>query len=113
MLSLSSSPFDPTRTSAGPLFDHLVGALQQQQRHFKAKRFGGFEVDHQLVLGRCLHRKFTRAPTQLRKPLREVGESASCLGIVFIERILPKLASAEGSVPALPLRNRPSLGFVW
>jgi hypothetical protein len=25
-------------------------------------------------------------PTQLRKPLREVGEPASCLGIVFIER---------------------------
>ena len=25
-------------------------------------------------------------PTQLRKPRREVGEPASCLGIVFIER---------------------------
>jgi hypothetical protein len=40
---------------AAPLFDHLVGALLQRQRHGEAKRLGGLEVDNQFVLGRRLH----------------------------------------------------------
>ena len=38
------------------LFDHLVGAGKQGWWHGKAKRLGGLETDHQLVLGRRLHR---------------------------------------------------------
>jgi len=41
----------------GLLFDHLVGAREQRRRHVETKPFCGFEVDHQLILGRCLHRK--------------------------------------------------------
>src|SRR5262245_30626966 len=36
--------------------DHLVGAREQSCWHINSNRLGGFEVDHQLVFGRCLHR---------------------------------------------------------
>ena len=38
-------------------FDDLVGAGEQRGRHGEAERLGGLEVDHELVLGRRLHRK--------------------------------------------------------
>jgi hypothetical protein len=28
------------------LFDHVVGALPQEQRHVEAERLGGFQIDH-------------------------------------------------------------------
>ena len=37
--------------------DHLVGAGEQRGRHLEAEGLGGLEIDHQLVLGRRLHRK--------------------------------------------------------
>jgi hypothetical protein len=37
------------------LFDHLVSAAKHRRRHRKAERFGRFEIDHQLVLGRSLY----------------------------------------------------------
>src|ERR1700686_5437747 len=42
-------------------FDHLVGTEQQGLRHRDAKRLGGFEVDHQLELGRLLNRNIGRS----------------------------------------------------
>ena len=40
-----------------PSFDHLVGAGEERRRHREAARFGSLEVEHQLVLGRRLHRQ--------------------------------------------------------
>ena len=40
-----------------PLFDHLVGTGQQRGWHGEAECLGGLEIDHELVLGRRLHRQ--------------------------------------------------------
>jgi hypothetical protein len=37
--------------SLGQLFDHLVGAAEQRDRHGDAERLGGLEIDNQLDLG--------------------------------------------------------------
>src|SRR6516164_4404016 len=37
-----------------PSFDHLVGEGEHFGRNFEAERLSGFEVDHQLELGRLL-----------------------------------------------------------
>src|SRR5215469_1127474 len=42
-----------------PLFDHLVGCLQEGFRDSEAKGFSGLEIDNQHVLGRELHRQVT------------------------------------------------------
>ena len=42
------------------LFDHLVGALLEMQRHVEAQRLGGLEIDDQLELCRRLHWKVGR-----------------------------------------------------
>jgi hypothetical protein len=40
------------------LFDHLIGAGKQRQRHREAERLGGFEVDYHFERGWLLHREF-------------------------------------------------------
>src|SRR5215471_8169531 len=42
------------------LFDDLVGALLEKERHVKAERLGGLEIDHKLELDRSLDGKLTR-----------------------------------------------------
>ncbi len=39
------------------LFDHLVGASEQGERHGDAERLRRLQVDNQLDLGRLLHRQ--------------------------------------------------------
>src|SRR3954462_14650572 len=41
-------------------FDHLVGAGEQRRWQVEADRLGGFEVYHQFVLCRRLHREVGR-----------------------------------------------------
>jgi len=36
---------------------HSIDASEQRGRDVEAERFGGFEVDDQLVFGRLLHRQ--------------------------------------------------------
>ena len=43
---------DRTSLRLAHSFDHLVGELLKLQRHLESERFRGFEIDHQLELGR-------------------------------------------------------------
>jgi hypothetical protein len=45
------------RRGVAASFDHLVGAAEQRGWHVKAERLGRFQIEHQLVFGRRLHRK--------------------------------------------------------
>jgi hypothetical protein len=40
-----------------PFTRYLVGAREQRWRHIEAERLGRFQIDHQLVFGRRLHRQ--------------------------------------------------------
>src|SRR5262245_15583047 len=47
-------------SKGSPLFDPLVGAGKHRCGQVEAERLGGLEVDHQIVLGRRLHRQVGR-----------------------------------------------------
>src|SRR6201984_2694942 len=51
---------DRTSLRLAHSFDHLVGALLKKWRHLEVERFGGFEVDDQLVLDRGLDGELAR-----------------------------------------------------
>src|SRR5262249_27744699 len=44
------------RSRCASSLDHLVGDGRESGRDFEAERFGGFEVDHEFILGRLLDR---------------------------------------------------------
>src|SRR5215813_14217670 len=48
---------DRTSLRLAHSFDHLVGAGEHRGRQVEAERLGGLQVDHELVLGRRLHRQ--------------------------------------------------------
>jgi hypothetical protein len=45
------------------LLDHLVGELLHRHRNGQAKRLGGFEVEHEVELGRLQHWQVGRLGT--------------------------------------------------
>src|SRR6516162_4728101 len=45
------------RSKYSALFDHLVGAGEEQRRNGEAKRLRGLDIDHQLKRGRLFDRE--------------------------------------------------------
>jgi hypothetical protein len=55
----------PQQTAS--LFDHIIGALLENQWHSDPERLGGLEVDNQLVLvGDCTGRSLGFSPLRMR-----------------------------------------------
>src|ERR1700704_2110145 len=50
--------YESSRARGPRSFDYLVSAGDEHWWHFKANRLGGFEIDHQVELGRLLDRQF-------------------------------------------------------
>src|SRR6266536_1460420 len=80
--------------SADALLDHLVGAQQQRLRDLEPERFGGLEVDHEVVPGWLLHRKLARL-----RPLED---------LVDVDGRTP-----EHVVEARPVRNQSPIADQW
>jgi hypothetical protein len=57
---LSANRVILNRGKTASLFDQLVGALLEEQRHVEAERLGGLEVDRKLELGWGLNGKLAR-----------------------------------------------------
>src|SRR5262245_24358981 len=59
-LARTAAPTRPITLSCLPSLDHLVGASNELRRDIKPERFGGFDVDDELDLGRRFNRKVGR-----------------------------------------------------
>src|SRR5262245_11291986 len=59
---VAEGPFPDSCSAANPgrLFDHLVGAATDGQRHFEPDVPGSLEIDYQFVFRRSLHRQIGR-----------------------------------------------------
>jgi hypothetical protein len=96
------------------LFDRLVGALLEMQRHVEAERLRGLEVDDSLVFGRCLHRKVgggpgVSAPSTMPTPwlgAETERRRANSFGLKksIVERTLPRKGRGQ---------RRPRECFPW
>src|SRR5262245_53706176 len=60
MQKISAGKFHFEPPSPLTSFDHLVGAGEQGVWNGQSKSLGGLDVDHQLILGRGLHREVGR-----------------------------------------------------
>jgi len=75
--------FGPEADISQVSFDDLVGAAKHCRGHHKAERLGGFEIDHQFVLVRRLHRQVSRLLA-----LEDAVDVAGCVSIL-IDQIRP------------------------
>jgi hypothetical protein len=110
--------FSSSRVGAIPVrnsFDHLVGAREHRRRDFETKRLRGLEIDHQLVLGRRLHKQVGRLlaledaiDVASRKPVLVafLGLNARVASLVRYEKTQPESGTAgclsESRAPRYP-----------
>ena len=59
-LRLFSNPATPTPLGFLPSFDHLIRSIQHRLWNRQADLLCRLEINHQLELGRLLHRKISR-----------------------------------------------------
>src|SRR3954463_11856651 len=97
-----SVPTPDSRTAANSvLFDHRVGALQEEHRDFEAERLGGLEIDHELELDRNLNRQLARF-CSLEKAI-----SIHCRAAEIIKLIVPiRKQTAEFGKKAVRINGR-------
>ena len=84
------------------LFDHFVRAGEHRCRQIEAERPGGFQIDHQLVFGRRLHRQISRlrsGPYQRNPGPCRSGPNVSVLFVQSSDEVAGRsLAGAAASV---------------
>src|SRR6185503_13303648 len=70
------------RSFPDPSLDHLVRAQQHRSGDGEAELLSGFQIDHQLELGRQLHRKISRIGT-LENLIHVGGGASEQVGTVY------------------------------
>jgi len=77
-------PRRPSAPEGASLFDRLVGAADQGNRHGDAERFGGRHIDVELDLGRLLNGQVGGLLASENPPRINPGKSMSVGGICSI-----------------------------